>query len=215
MLWDQLGLPWQGCLEEAWQSFCANSLPIGAVITDQNGEIIARGRNRIFETGSPDKCVQGSLLAHAEINALLALGATENTPKTNTLYSTTEPCPQCVGAIRMNRIGAVNYASRDSAAGSIKLLSATEYMRRRERKIYGPQDPALEAVIVAMHAEFRLNQGATTENKWVLDTWGSTVPLGVALGHLAFQSGILRQLKAQRASAGDAVNQLGKLLQTI
>ena len=71
--WESLAAPWQCCLEEAWAAYGAGSIPIGAAITDQQGRILARGRNRIFEETAPGKLLCGHRLAHAEMNALIAL----------------------------------------------------------------------------------------------------------------------------------------------
>ncbi|MEX2534009.1 MAG: integrase core domain-containing protein [Trueperaceae bacterium] len=46
---ETLTKPWQACLSLAWEAYCAGSLPIGAIITDDQGKILARGRNRLAE----------------------------------------------------------------------------------------------------------------------------------------------------------------------
>ncbi len=38
--------PWLLCLEEAWESRRQGSIPIGAVVLDAAGKVLARGRNR-------------------------------------------------------------------------------------------------------------------------------------------------------------------------
>lgn len=71
---------WQECVRQAWDAFRAGSLPIGAVVVDATGEIVARGRNCIAEKhlhsphlpGTPYQT--GTPLAHAEMNALLEMG---------------------------------------------------------------------------------------------------------------------------------------------
>jgi tRNA(adenine34) deaminase len=73
-MWSTLALPWQVCIEQAWQAYCAGSIPIGACVTGSDGRVLARGRNRIFDDVS-DATPHLSMtrLAHAEVNALLAL----------------------------------------------------------------------------------------------------------------------------------------------
>ena len=207
MLWETLTPPWQACLDEAWAAYCAGSLPIGAVITDVAGQILARGRNRIFETSAENGLLCGHRLAHAEVNALVALDHATVDPLACVLYTTTEPCPLCVGATRMIGIGAVHYASRDSAAGSIGLLTATPYMRRRPIQVVGPHDPDLEAIIVGMHTE-RTWQRYDPRLQWVLDTWAATVPRGAALGNLLFHTGTLCQMRDERVPVPMVVNRL-------
>src|SRR4051812_16441009 len=146
------------------------------------------------EQDAQGNTLYGHRLAHAEVNALLALDHTAVDPAACVLYSTTEPCPLCTGAIRMSGIRSVHYASRDSAAGSIDLLTATPYMRRRGIRVVGPDDPTLEAVIVALHIEIRLQQ-KDVRGQWVLDTWAETVPQGTALGHQVFETGILCRMR--------------------
>jgi tRNA(Arg) A34 adenosine deaminase TadA len=73
MLWHTLSLPWQTAVSLAWDAYCAGSLPIGAVIVAEDGRIVAQGCNSIHETESSSP-LQGSRLAHAEMNALVALG---------------------------------------------------------------------------------------------------------------------------------------------
>lgn len=63
-VWQTLALPWQAAFEEAWVAYLAGCLPIGAVVADDEGVILTRGRNRIGETYNG--------LSHAELNALVA-----------------------------------------------------------------------------------------------------------------------------------------------
>ncbi|MGH3259123.1 MAG: hypothetical protein ACRDOU_27620 [Streptosporangiaceae bacterium] len=44
---------WQRALEQAWQSFLAGTTPVGAVVTDSLGEIVAEGRGRRYENLYP------------------------------------------------------------------------------------------------------------------------------------------------------------------
>ena len=74
-----------------------DEVPVGAVIV-KNGEIIARGYNRV-ETDT-------SVIAHAEMTAIgaacMITGAWRLTDCI--LYSTLEPCSMCAGAIILSRI---------------------------------------------------------------------------------------------------------------
>jgi tRNA(Arg) A34 adenosine deaminase TadA len=73
-------------------------VPIGAVVTDANGRILSRGRNRINERDVESEYLHGQTLAHAEINALIALGVHGDKRHELALYTTVEPCPLCLGA---------------------------------------------------------------------------------------------------------------------
>src|SRR3989304_2547898 len=95
-MWDWLSLPWQACFEEAWAAYCTGSVPVGAVVVDAGGVILSRGRNRINDSAGEGSYLHGQTLAHAEINALVALNSGEVDRHNCTLYTTTEPCPLCM-----------------------------------------------------------------------------------------------------------------------
>lgn len=40
---------WRAVLELAWEAYLAGTIPVGAVVADADGRVVARGRNRIFE----------------------------------------------------------------------------------------------------------------------------------------------------------------------
>lgn len=145
--WSRLAAPWMVCFEEAWAAFSAGSLAIGAVIADANGRVVARGRNAIFDDGAG--ALGGTRLAHAEMNALLELDGGRGSGLI--LYTTTEPCPLCVGATRMSGIKELHYASADPTAGSAQLFGANGFMRRARTDVYGPHDAALETVLQALY----------------------------------------------------------------
>jgi tRNA(adenine34) deaminase len=113
VVWEELSEPWRACVEEAWEAYRSDSLPIGAVVTDAYGSVLSRGRNRIHEHSGPPGAVFGHKLAHAELNALLSLDHHEYDPRACVLWTTTEPCPLCVGAARMSEVGGLRYASRE------------------------------------------------------------------------------------------------------
>jgi len=54
-----------------WEAYLAGTIPVGAVVVDEAGEVLSQGRNRIFDEPR-DGHLGGSRLAHAEVNALLA-----------------------------------------------------------------------------------------------------------------------------------------------
>lgn len=120
--YDELPATWRTWHDLAWEAHRSGSLPIGAVVVDEQGNVIAKGRNRLAEAdeaaphlpGTP--YLSGTPLAHAEVNALLQLGYRSQGPRP-ALLTTTEPCPLCMGAARMSGVGQVVYAARDPWAG--------------------------------------------------------------------------------------------------
>lgn len=93
----------------------AGEAPIGALITDEAGQIIAEGANAPIALHDPT--------AHAEIIAIRraaqALGNYRLKPGL-TLYVTLEPCAMCAGAISAARIARLVYAAPDAKGGAIE-----------------------------------------------------------------------------------------------
>ncbi len=85
-------------LDLAVQAGNAGEIPIGAVIVNQAGDVIAQGANSRERDHDPT--------AHAEITALRAAGIALNDWRISecTMYVTLEPCPMCAGAITMSRL---------------------------------------------------------------------------------------------------------------
>jgi tRNA(adenine34) deaminase len=213
-LWNRLSLPWQGCLEEAWTAYCMGSLPIGAVLTDADGHILARGRNRFYEQSSEGSQLSGHRLAHAEINTLLQVDWQAVDPRTCVLYTTTEPCPLCVGAIRLTRVGEVRYASRDGAGGSADLFQANAYLQRGRIKVLGPDDADLEVILVALLIEVVLARAGENALS-LIELLASQVPLSPQLGQHLFATGQLRRWKDEGRSASFVFEQLAAILKQI
>ena len=98
--------------ELAAEAAAHGDIPVGAVVTDLAGEIIAEGRNLREVTHDP--------LAHAEVVALRA--AAEALESWNlehcTLVVTLEPCIMCAGAISQARVGRVVFGAWDDKAGA-------------------------------------------------------------------------------------------------
>lgn len=103
-------------------------VPVGAVIVNQNGDLIAESENRRERDNDPT--------AHAEILALRSAGQTLENWHLNqcTLYVTLEPCPMCAGAIVQARLGLLVYGADDPKTGAIRTVvnipdSACSYHR--------------------------------------------------------------------------------------
>ncbi|UPT65024.1 MAG: nucleoside deaminase [Hyphomonadaceae bacterium JAD_PAG50586_4] len=92
----------------------AGEAPIGCVIVDGAGEVIAEGANAPIALHDPT--------AHAEIIALRqAAAALENyrLKPGLTLYVTLEPCAMCAGAISNARINRLVYGAFDPKGGGV------------------------------------------------------------------------------------------------
>ena len=100
----------QLALSEAKRS--GDDVPVGAIIVNSDGEVIASGHNQ--------KEAKHDASSHAEIEAIRAAGAKlgdwrlENT----TLFVTLEPCVMCAGAIVAARIPRVVFGAWDIEVGA-------------------------------------------------------------------------------------------------
>ena len=78
-------------LEEARTGAREGGIPIGAVLVDAQGTVVATGRNRRLQ--------ERACIMHAEINCLLNAGRTLDSFRGMPMYSTLIPCNMCAGAI--------------------------------------------------------------------------------------------------------------------
>jgi tRNA(adenine34) deaminase len=103
-------------LELAKAAGDADEVPVGAVIVNARGQLIAEGQNRRERDSDPT--------AHAEILALREAGRVLHSWHLNqcTLYVTLEPCPMCAGAIVQARIGLLVYGADDPKTGAIRTV---------------------------------------------------------------------------------------------
>ena len=90
-----------------------NDVPVGAVVVNQNGEIIGRGKNEREKNNDP--------LAHAELIAIREAAYNLNSWRSDdaTLVVTLEPCAMCAGAIAQSRFARVVFGAFDEKAGAV------------------------------------------------------------------------------------------------
>ena len=121
-------------LAEAETAGKAEEVPIGAVLADIDGNILARTHNQVISLSDPT--------AHAEILAIREAAATVGNYRllNTTLYVTVEPCPMCTGAMVHARIKRLVYGASDprwGAAGSLYQLAADQRLNHRMEVIGG------------------------------------------------------------------------------
>ena len=87
-------------------------VPIGAVIVDAAGRVLAEAGNRTEELKDPT--------AHAELLAIRAAAAKLGAPRLVAcdLYVTLEPCPMCAGAAMLARISRIVLGAWDPKLGA-------------------------------------------------------------------------------------------------
>jgi tRNA(adenine34) deaminase len=100
-------------LMEAQRAFNDDEVPVGAVLVDENGNVLSTGRNRTIYCHDPS--------AHAEILAIRAAGQKIKNYRflNTTLYVTVEPCVMCMGAIIHARIQCVVFGVHDPKWGAV------------------------------------------------------------------------------------------------
>jgi tRNA(adenine34) deaminase len=102
-------------LELAAAAGAAGEAPIGCVIVDAAGAVIAEGANAPIASHDPT--------AHAEIVALRAAALKLENYRLRpglTLYVTLEPCAMCAGAISHARIARLVYGASDAKGGGVE-----------------------------------------------------------------------------------------------
>ena len=94
-------------LAEAEAAADAGEVPVGAVILDAGGRVIARAGNRTRRDNDPT--------AHAEMVAIRAACVAAGSDRLVgcSLYVTLEPCAMCAGAITLARIARLYYGAGD------------------------------------------------------------------------------------------------------
>lgn len=100
-------------LEQARAAAERGEVPVGAVVVDPFGKVVALAGNRTRELHDPT--------AHAEILAIRAACAAAGSERLtgHDLYVTLEPCAMCAAAIAAARIARVYYAASDPKSGGV------------------------------------------------------------------------------------------------
>lgn len=100
-------------LREAEAAAARGEVPIGAVLVDEKGKILAADGNRTLEMKDPT--------AHAEMLVIREAARLLDNERLidTTLYVTLEPCAMCAGAISFARIKRLIFAANDEKGGSV------------------------------------------------------------------------------------------------
>lgn len=117
---------------EAKKGYDEGGLPIGSVLADAAGRIVARGRNLRVQTGDPT--------AHAEVVCLRNAGRRRDWPEL-TLVSSLSPCIMCTGTTLLYRIPRVVVGENRNFLGAEDLFAA------RGVKLSVLQDPDCVALM--------------------------------------------------------------------
>ncbi len=96
----------------AGSAAAAGEVPVGAVLVDEHGTLLAESGNRSVALNDP--------AGHAEILVLRDAGRRIGNYRLTgtTLYATLEPCPMCAGALVHARVARVVFATADPRTGA-------------------------------------------------------------------------------------------------
>lgn len=194
-MWKDLSEIWRETFRLAWESYRKNTIPIGAVIVDAKGEIVSRGRNRIFDVESLNP-LAGTCMAHAEMTAMASLKQKEHPEiKSYWLYSTMEPCPMCFGAMVMMNIRNLKFAARDGFAGATELRESFQYIKSKQMEIVKAEEE-LEIFQICLQTAYEFKRKCDKVNE-LLDCWGSYCRIGVILGKQLYEEGFFESAIAE------------------
>lgn len=105
--------PMTRALDEARQAGARGEVPVGAVIVDAAGRVLAAAGNRTLELKDPT--------AHAELLAIRQAAQRLGSERLIgcDLYVTLEPCAMCAAAISFARIRRLYYGAPDPKGGAV------------------------------------------------------------------------------------------------
>ncbi|MFT6675227.1 MAG: tRNA(Arg) A34 adenosine deaminase TadA [Sulfitobacter sp.] len=103
----------QAALAEAAAAGARGEVPVGAVVVDSAGRVVAQAGNRTRELNDPT--------AHAEVLAIRAACAVVGSERLvdHALYVTLEPCAMCAAAIAAARLARLYYGASDPKSGGV------------------------------------------------------------------------------------------------
>jgi tRNA(adenine34) deaminase len=106
----------RAALVEARAALATDDVPVGAVVVDEHGQVVGRGRNRREAEGDPT--------AHAEVVAIREAARARGEWRLAgcTLVVTLEPCTMCAGAIGLARLDRLVFGAFDEKAGAVASL---------------------------------------------------------------------------------------------
>ena len=141
-------------IDLAHMARAAGNHPFGALVVAADGTALAEAGNSVATDGPT---------GHAELNAVRAIAHLGPATLTGaTLYTSTEPCAMCAGAIYWSGIGRVVYAlaedalramTGDDPANPTMALPCRDVFARGQRQTM-VEGPALEEEARAVHAGF-------------------------------------------------------------
>lgn len=208
IMWKDLDKPWQEAIDLAWEAYKNGTIPIGAVIVNEDGEIISTGRNQIFDTNNNNP-LAGTNMAHAEMNALFGLKAINHPHiREYILYTTMEPCPMCFGTSVMMNIRNIHYGAKDGFAGATELNHKLDYINRKHISIkYESGDIEVFQLILQSAYEYERQHSRIEE---LLSTWRDVNNIAIDCGKAFYELGYFPQAAKNNKPIEEVYNEVLK-----
>ena len=145
--------PMRLALDHAARALAHDDVPVGAVVLDESGQVLAGAHNDREGAGDPT--------AHAEVLALRAAAAARGQWRLSgcTLVVTLEPCAMCAGAVVLSRVDRVVFGADDpkaGAAGSLFDLLRDRRLNHRPQVVRGVLERESADLLRAFFDERRL-----------------------------------------------------------
>ena len=152
-------------LLEAEKAFSQGEVPVGAVLADRDGRIVAAAHNRPVALEDPT--------AHAEILAMRkAANALHNYRLPGSiLVVTIEPCLMCMGAALNARIATVVFGAHDPKAGAAGSVYDVAEDTRLNHRISVTSGILEEECRALMQSFFRVRRGKQTGVSGEVPKW--------------------------------------------
>jgi cytosine deaminase len=125
-------------IEQAEKGWREGGIPIGSVLLDESGKIVARGHNQRVQSGDPT--------AHAEIDCIRKAGRRRDWRRL-TLVSTLSPCAMCTGTAVLHKIPRVVIGENRT------FLGAEHWLRESGVEVILLDDPRCVALMERMKRE--------------------------------------------------------------
>lgn len=130
---------WMGeAIQQAEKSLAEGGIPIGSVLLDEHGQIVARGHNERVQSNDPT--------AHAEVMCIRHAGRRRDW-NTLTLVSTLSPCAMCSGTAILFKIPRVIVGENTTFVG------AEDWMRKEGVELTILNDPRCIELMKRMQRE--------------------------------------------------------------
>ena len=200
---------WQTVMSLAWDAYQVGTTPIGAVVLDSSGCIVATARNRRHEDVWITGQLANSRIAHAELNALAQLP--HDRYEGHSLYANVEPCCLCMGAVLQAGIGTVRYGWRDGYAGAASCMTVSNpQVSRRSVDIAGPSGGMVELLTGLLMASHYIYVRPAPDH--VVTPWRNARPQVFALAANPAVADVIRDAAAAGGTVGDLADALQPLI---